>query len=66
LDVTKSQVFINEEEIINSILALTPEEARMGIKHRSTPKRMKDRIAKEGTINLKTHEIKKLVSHFIK
>ncbi len=42
MDVTKSQVFINEDEIKLKILALTPEEARkLGIKHRSTLKRIK-------------------------
>ncbi len=61
LDVTKSQVLINEEEIKQMILALTPEEAReLGIKHRSTLKRMKDRIVKEDKINLFTKEVKKL------
>jgi hypothetical protein len=55
LDVIGAQVFINEEEIQQKILALTPEEARkLGIKHRSTLKRMKDRIMKEGKINLDT------------
>lgn len=51
------------EETVNFILELTPEEARkIGIKHRSTLKRMKDRIMKEGKINLDTKEVKKLVS----
>ena len=67
LDITKSQVFINEEEIKQKILALTPEEARkLGIKHRSTLKRMKDRIMKGGKINLKTRVISKLVDLFEK
>ncbi|KKG10444.1 DNA polymerase [Methanosarcina sp. 2.H.A.1B.4] len=62
LDVTKSQVFINEEEIRQKILALTPEEARKkGIKHRSTLKRMKDRIQNEAIISLRTKSIKKLI-----
>jgi len=61
LDVTKPQSFINMGEIKQKILALIPEEAlKMGIKHRSTLKRMKDRIMKEGRINLDTKEVKKL------
>lgn len=60
---TGAQVFINEEEIKQKILALTPEEARkLVIKHRSTLKRMKDRVMKEGKINLNTKEVKKLIS----
>ncbi|WP_048902131.1 hypothetical protein [Methanohalophilus mahii] len=36
LDVVKPQKFIDEEEVRQYILGLTPEEARMiGIKHRS-------------------------------
>ncbi|KKG20170.1 hypothetical protein EO97_09565, partial [Methanosarcina sp. 2.H.T.1A.15] len=62
LDVTGAQVFINEEEIKQKILALTPEEARkLGIKHRSTLKRMKDRIINYGGISLKTKEVQKLI-----
>lgn len=65
LDVTGAQVFINQEEIKQKVLALTPEEARKkGIKHRSTLKRMKDRIIKDGKINVKTSEVKKLVSYY--
>lgn len=67
LDVTGSQVFINEEEIKQRILNLSPKEAReFGIKYRSTLKKMKDRILKGGKINIKTNEVNKLVSHFIK
>ena len=48
-------------------MALTPEKAKkLGIKHRSTFKRMEDRIMKEGKINLDTKEIKKLVYLFEK
>lgn len=55
------------DEVKQKILALTPEEARkLGIKHRSTLKRMKDRIIKDGKINVKTSEVKKLISYFIK
>ena len=59
---TKTQVFINEEGIKLKILALTPEEARkLGIKQRSTLKRMKDRIMKEGKFNFKTMKARKLI-----
>ncbi|WP_231591692.1 DNA polymerase [Methanosarcina sp. WH1] len=62
LDVTGAQVFINEVEIKKKILALTPEEARkLGVMHRSTLKRMKDRIMKGDKINLDTKEVKKVV-----
>ncbi|WP_200895213.1 MULTISPECIES: hypothetical protein [unclassified Methanosarcina] len=65
LDVTKSQVFINDEEIKQKLLALTPEEARkLGIKHRSTLKRMKDRVKRDSKINLDTKEVKKLSLSF--
>jgi len=51
LGIKKAKAFINEEEIKQKILALTPEEARkIGIKHRSTIKRMKDRIMNDGNI----------------
>jgi hypothetical protein len=62
LDVTGAQVFIDKKEIKQKILALTPEEARkIGIKHRSTLKMMKDRIMGDGKINLDTREVKKLI-----
>ena len=65
LDVTGAQVFINMEEIKQKILALTPEEKReFGIKHRSTLKRMKDRVKRDSKINLDTKEVKKLSLSF--
>jgi len=64
LDVTGAQVFINQEEIKQKILALTPEEARkIGIKHRSTLKRMKDRILSCGKVNLDTKEMRKIIQY---
>lgn len=54
MDIEKPQVFINEEEIINFILALTPEEARkIGIKHRSELRYLKEK-AREGKLNFNT------------
>lgn len=63
LDIVGAQVFVNEEEIKQKILALTPEEAReLGLKHRSTLKRMKDRIKRDSKINLDTKEVKKILN----
>ncbi|MHC1754340.1 MAG: hypothetical protein AB9861_02725 [Methanosarcina sp.] len=54
MDVEKPQVFINEEEVINFILALTPEKTRkIGIKHRSELKYLKEK-AREGKLNFNT------------
>jgi len=61
--VTKAQVFINEEEIKQKILNLSPREARkLGLKYRSTLKKIKDRILKDGKINMRTNEVRKLVN----
>jgi len=63
LEVTKPQIFVNMEEKMQKILDITPEIARnAGIKHRSTLKRIKDRIINDGKINLGTKEVKKLQS----
>ena len=62
LDIVKPHTFINEEKIKQKILSLSPKEAReSGIKYRSTLKKIKDRISKDGKINMKTNEVKKLV-----
>ncbi len=46
---------------MQKILALTPEKAReIGIKHRSTLKKIEDGIINDGKINLGTKEVKKL------
>lgn len=61
LDITGAQVFINEEELKQKILDLSPKEAKkLGIRYRSTLKKIKDRILKDGKINMRTKEIKKL------
>jgi len=66
LDMAKSQVFINEVEIKRKILALIPKEAReLGIKHKSTLKKIKESIIMSEDVNLKTKELKKLASNFI-
>jgi hypothetical protein len=63
LDVKGAQVFINEEEIKQKILNLNPKEAReLGIKYRSTLKKIKDRILKEEKINMKTSQVRKLLN----
>ena len=65
LDVTGAQVLINEEEIKQRILNLSPKEAReLGIKYRSTLKKIKDRILNDGKLNMKTNEVKKLLNLF--
>jgi hypothetical protein len=63
LDVTKPQTFINEKEIIIFILALTPQDARkMGIKHRSELKYIKEK-AREGTLNFNTSVMRRLLKY---
>ena len=62
LDVAKCQLFIDEEELKNKILALTPKEAReMGIIHRSSLKKIKDKIRLGNKINLKTKIMKQTI-----
>ncbi|BAW29889.1 conserved hypothetical protein [Methanosarcina thermophila] len=42
---------------------LNPKEAReLGIKYRSTLKKIKDRILKEEKINMKTSQVRKLLN----
>jgi len=66
LDVAKSQVFINEVEIKRKILALTPKEAReIGIKYRSTLKKIKDKIISEDDTNFNTKTLKKILCNYI-
>ena len=61
-EVTRSQVFINDEEVQQKILDLSPKEVReFGIRYRSTLKKIKDMILKDGKINIKTNEVKKLI-----
>lgn len=64
LDVTGAQVFINQEEIKQKILALTPEEARkIGIKHRSELSYLK-KNAKEGKLNFNTANMKIITKYY--
>ncbi|MCC4770458.1 hypothetical protein FXV91_09755 [Methanosarcina sp. DH2] len=64
LDVIKPQVFINEEEITNFILDLTPEDARkIGIKHRSELKYLK-KNAKEGKLNFNSKNVRKIINYY--
>ena len=52
------------EKIRAFVLGLTPAEARkIGIKHRSTLNKLKDRV-KEGDFNLDTKEMRKVLKHF--
>jgi len=53
--------YMDKKEIKRKILAMTPEGAReRGVKHRSTLKRIKDKIRQGKKINLKGKEISKL------
>ena len=62
LKVKEAQVFINEEEIKRKILDLTPKEAReMGIKYRSTLKKIKDNIDSGTKFNFKTKVVKMFI-----
>ncbi|MHC1754516.1 MAG: DNA polymerase [Methanosarcina sp.] len=62
LDVSEAQVFINEKEIKQKILALTPEDARnIGIKHRSALAYLKKK-AMEGDLNFKSRNVRRMVS----
>ncbi|WP_236622702.1 hypothetical protein [Methanococcoides methylutens] len=61
LDVKQAQVFVDVEEVKRKILSLTPAEARkIGIKYRSTLKKLKDRV-RGGEFKLDTKEIRKIV-----
>jgi hypothetical protein len=65
LKVKEAQVFINEEELKNKILALTPKEAReIGIKHRSALAYLKKK-AKEENLNFKARNVRKLANVFL-
>lgn len=59
-------MFIDGDQIKEKILALTPKEAReIGIKYRSTLKKIKDRIEGWKDVNYKTFAVKKLVGKLI-
>jgi len=66
LDITRSQMFVDEEKIKRKILALTPKEAReLGIKYRSTLKKMKNRIEAGENLNIKIKTVNRLISVLI-
>ena len=66
LKVKEAQIFINEEELKKKILSLTPKGARkLGIKYRSTLKKMKERIESGKDVTLKTKAVKKIISKLI-
>ena len=61
LELRNPNEYKNIEKIKERILKMTPAEARkLGIKHRSTLKRIKDRI-KEGNVNWNTKNVRKLI-----
>lgn len=64
MDIDRPQVFINVEEIKQKILALIPEEARkIGIKHRSELKYLKEK-AREGKLNFNTSVMRKISKYY--
>lgn len=65
LEVTKPQVFINEEEVKQKILDLTPREARKCGVDRSTFKKIKDRIKNGKLSSLETPAVKRLVDYIV-
>lgn len=65
LDVTKPQIFQDMEDIKQKILALIPEEARkIGIKHRSELKYLKEKT-REGKLNFNTPNMRKILKYYI-
>ena len=66
LDVQRSQVFIDEEKLKNKILALTPKEAQeIGIKYRSTLKKLKNNIELDNKFNLNTKAVRTLTDKIL-
>ncbi len=64
LDVIGAQVFVNEGEMINFILALIPKEARkIGIEHRSELKYLKEK-ARERKLNFNTTNMRKILKYY--
>ena len=64
LDVTKPRTFINEEEIKQRILDLTPEDGReIGIKHRSELSYLKKK-AREGKLNFNTPVMRRFLKYY--
>ena len=62
MDVTMSQVFINEKAVYDLILNLTPERAReIGIKHRSALAYLMKK-AKEEELNFQTRNMKRIIN----
>ena len=60
LDVKKAQEFVDEKLICDFILNLTPDKAReIGIKHRSALAYLKKK-AKEGDLNFKSRNVKRI------
>lgn len=57
------EIYKNMKEIYQKILNITPEKARKrGVKHRSTLKRIKDKIRKGEKLNLRIGSVKKLLN----
>lgn len=65
LDVTGAQVFINEGEIKQKILALTPREARKCEVDRSNLNKIKNRVKNGKLSSLETPAVKRLVDYIV-
>ena len=63
LDVTKPQIFINKEEIINFILSLRPKEAREIEINRSELSYLK-KNARERKLNFNTPNMRKIIKYY--
>lgn len=58
------EMYHDIEKIREFVLGLTPAEARkIGIKYRSTLKKLKDRV-REGEFNMDTKEMRKIIQYF--
>lgn len=65
LEVNRVETYYDIGKLREYILDLTPAEAReIGIKHRSTLKKIKDRV-REGEFNMDTKEIRKVLNNVI-
>lgn len=61
LFVTDTQIFRDKKSICRKILAIRQSEAEIAGVHRKTFQRIKDRIQKKKTINIKTGAVKRLL-----
>lgn len=65
MDVKRSQVFIDKQEIMRKILELSQSQVEEWGVNRGTFKRIKDRILVNKDINLNTDAVERLVNNVI-